>query len=362
MRLGTQTRLIAPFACLARLSSSTAALQGRGAAGRKSCFFSEGGRGGGRTRAGAGRDTQFMLFCASCRPSHNDDCDTQPMCATPGTSAPSRFHPCQATVMAPKALSHSRPHAPAQPLTRYHHCGEADTFALAVTRQAVAQAALAVGCKETYPSVLDALTDLVRDYIVAVGVEAQSKAEAGGRTRATLLDVLAALEVPQQENARDRYEMDWRALRGFAFQGDESQLDRPEAFQWYQPFHTHIPPFPVHSRIYVENCRRSRKRALPLDRSSDVDSPGRETDEREEVSGGRSAYPRPAFVPSFLPPFPPEHTFRKTAVKASTKLDDPVAIQRHRIATKQLVLKTIARQNIASVNPKGEKEGNCAKA
>ena len=141
-----------------------------------------------------------------------------------------------------------------------HSRGLADKFASSVTRQAVAQAALAVGCKHTHTSVLDALTDLVRDYIMAVGVEAQAKAEAGGRTRVTILDVLAALEGPQQEGGRDRYELDWRSLRNFAFRGDVTQLDRPEAFQWYQPFHTHIPPFPVPSNHhrYHGGLKRAR--------------------------------------------------------------------------------------------------------
>jgi hypothetical protein len=216
----------------------------------------------------------------------------------------------------------------------------------------VAQAALAVGCKHTYPSVLDALTDLVRDYIVAVGTEAQAKAESGGRTRVTLLDVLAALEEPQQEAGRDRYELDWRALRGFAFRGDVTQLDRPEAFQWYQPFHTHIPPFPVRSSSSGTGTAStgSRKRALPAEEGGEVNGAG-------AAASGEGGGMRPPYVPSFLPAFPPQHTFRKTGLKASSKTEDPVAIQRHRIATKQLILKAIARQKTASSGKGTEDSG-----
>lgn len=256
--------------------------------------------------------------------------------------------------MAPLPLPSSAPatgasaQPPPHPSTQQQrHRGAADTLALAVTRQAVAQAALAVGCKHTYPSVLDALTDLVRDYIVAVGTEAQAKAESGGRTRVTLLDVLAALEEPQQEAGRDRYELDWRALRGFAFRGDVTQLDRPEAFQWYQPFHTHIPPFPVRSSSSSSGANGSRKRALPIE-GGEVNGSSGEDNGAAAAPSGDGGGVRPAYVPSFLPAFPPQHTFCKTGLKATSKTEDPVAIQKHRIATKQLILKAIARQKTAS--------------
>ena len=277
----------------------------------------------------------------------------------------------RAIIMAPlplpssaSATTTSGSQPPPQPQAQQQRHRASDTFALAVTRQAVAQAALAVGCKHTYPSVLDALTDLVRDYIVAVGTEAQAKAESGGRTRVTLLDVLAALEEPQQEAGRDRYELDWRALRGFAFRGDVTQLDRPEAFQWYQPFHTHIPPFPVRSSSSGTGAAANdtRKQALPVEEGGEVNGSagggsGAGNGAGAAASGEGEGF-RPPYVPSFLPAFPPQHTFRKTGLKASSKTEDPVAIQRHRIATKQLILKAIARQKTAS----GKGPADCGKA
>ena len=241
----------------------------------------------------------------------------------------------------------------------------ADKFALAVTRQAVAQAALAVGCKHVYPSVLDALTDLVRDYIVAVGVEAQAKAEAGGRTRVTLLDVLAALEEPQQEGGRDRYELDWRALRGFAFRGDMAQLDWPEAFQWYQPFHTHIPPFPVPSTSSSSSLgNRKRLRSAAPGEEEEEGGPGGASPRADGASEEEGQ--RPPYVPRFLPAFPPVHTFRKTGLKAAAKTEDPAAIQRHRLATKQLIAKAIGsvsnRQRTATRLPAAALEGEDAEA
>ncbi|GAB5030493.1 transcription initiation factor tfiid subunit 8-like [Nannochloropsis oceanica] len=249
------------------------------------------------------------------------------------------------------ATSTSCSHLPLQPQAqRQRQRGAADTFALAVTRQAVAQAALAVGCKHTYPSVLDALTDMVRDFIIALGTEAQTKAESGGRTRVTLLDVLAALDEPQQETGRDRYELDWRALRGFAFRGDLTQLDQPEAFQWYQPFHTHIPPFPVCSGSSGSGIAPSDglERALPVEGGGEVMCSSGAENGAGAAASGEEGRMWPPYVPSFLPAFPPQHTFRKTSLKASSKMEDPVAIQRHRIATKQLILKAIARQKTTS--------------
>jgi hypothetical protein len=194
---------------------------------------------------------------------------------------------------------------------------------------------------------------LVRDFIVAVGTEAQTKAESGGRTRVTLLDVLAALEEPQQEAGRDRYELDWRALRGFAFRGDVTQLDQPEAFQWYQPFHTHIPPFPVRSGSSGTGVAPNDglRRALPVEEDREVMCPsgGGVKNGAGAAASGEGRGMRPPYVPSFLPAFPPQHTFCKTGLKASSKTEDPVAIQRHRIATKQLILKAIARQKTTSV-------------
>lgn len=222
--------------------------------------------------------------------------------------------------------------------------GAADLFARAVTRQAVAQAALAVGCKHAYSSVLDALTDLVQDFVQTVGLASQAKANAGGRTLVSTLDVVAALEEPPQLEGRDRYELDWRALRGFAFR-DVTQPDRPEAFQWYQPFHTHIPPFPVPAGVV------GRKRAW-----ADEAGEAGEADEGEGEDEGaqpqrRRQRRRPVYVPSFLPAFPPEHTFRKTGIKATAKTEDPAAIQQHRIATKQLILKAMQRATAGSAVP-----------
>jgi histone H3/H4 len=222
--------------------------------------------------------------------------------------------------------------------------GAPELFARAVSRQAVAQITLAVGCKHSYTSVLDALTDLVQDFVQTVAMAAQAKAESGGRTQVSMLDVVAALEeTPQQHGGRDRYELDWRALRGFAFRDVAlAQADRPEAFQWYQPFHTHIPPFPVPAAA-------GRKRARPPAGAAEEDGEGQRR--------------RPAYVPSFLPPFPAEHTFRKTGIRATAKTEDPAAIQQHRIATKQLILKAMQRATGAaaaasSAGPaEGEEEG-----
>ncbi len=208
--------------------------------------------------------------------------------------------------------------------------GAADRFARAVTRQAVAQAALAVGCKHSYTSVLDALTDLVQDFVQSVGLAAQAKAEAGGRTQVSTLDLVAALEEPaHQHDGRDRYELDWRSLRGFAFRDVNQSAERPEAFQWYQPFHTHIPPFPIPA-----GGAGGRKRPRPA---------GAEEEQQQQDQQHQRRRRRPAFVPTFLPAFPPEHTYRKTGIRATSKTEDPAAIQQHRIATKQLILKAMQR-------------------
>lgn len=209
-----------------------------------------------------------------------------------------------------------------------------DNFARAVSRQAVAQIAISVGCQEAYPSVLDTLADLARDFILSVGREAQAKCEAEGRTHISVLDMQAALEFQQPfgRETPERLSLDFRSLKNFAFResdplkeaATDEIMDQSDKLQWCQPFPTKVEPFPVRKRP-----RLPPSGWLPGQCAADAGT-------------------RPSYVPPFLPPFPPEHTYRRTAKKAVVKMKDPVDIQRRRIDTKQHVQRALRRLADAS--------------
>lgn len=225
-----------------------------------------------------------------------------------------------------------------------------DAFARAVSRQAVAQIALTVGCQHAYPSVLDSLADLVKDFIMQVGKAAQEKCEAEGRTALSVLDLKAALEHGQVfgKEPMQRLDVDFRHLQLFAFKesADSTEIGTPESLNWHQPFHTRIPPFPVRKRP-----RLPPSGWLPGQRAAHVSlEPGTAV----SVDGSAAAARRPGYVPAFLPPFPPEHTYKRTARGAVSKTKDAAEIQKRRVETKQLVQRALRRMGGAFDDSAGE--------
>jgi hypothetical protein len=107
---------------------------------------------------------------------------------------------------------------------------------------------------------------------------------------------------------RPSSQVQWKELREFGFN---------EAGPWQQPFHTEVPRLPV----------RKRKRA-PYAAQTD------------HASGSGSDC-RPAHVPAFLPPFPPVHTYRATAVAAVARTADAAAVRQERVQRKQEVSKSL---------------------
>ena len=86
-----------------------------------------------------------------------------------------------------------------------------DDYADSVCRAAAAHVCLAVGASRTYPSVLDTLSDVTKQYVTTIGLHARNVAETGARTDVSVVDVLAAMK---QMGAGGCH---WADLNEFAF-------------------------------------------------------------------------------------------------------------------------------------------------
>jgi histone H3/H4 len=71
---------------------------------------------------------------------------------------------------------------------------ESNSFAKAVTGQAVARACIAHGLKTTSHAVIDSLVDVVIGYVESLASIARERAEMGGRVTAGIQDILPAVE------------------------------------------------------------------------------------------------------------------------------------------------------------------------
>jgi histone H3/H4 len=70
----------------------------------------------------------------------------------------------------------------------------AEEFSQAITRQAIARAALALDFKEADEDALQCLAEVMQRYLETIGVAVQSSAEASGRAYPGSQDAIAALE------------------------------------------------------------------------------------------------------------------------------------------------------------------------
>ncbi|CAM9128626.1 unnamed protein product, partial [Discosporangium mesarthrocarpum] len=130
---------------------------------------------------------------------------------------------------------------------------DSESYARALTKQAVAHVCISLGFSETTTGSLDILVDVVQSYVEALGKQASASAERAGRAEVNLADVLQGFEqMPQR--------VEWRALRDFAFsdtgvsgRGEWSGLEgkgggdpnpNPPLNRWDQPFHSSVPVFP----------------------------------------------------------------------------------------------------------------------
>jgi hypothetical protein len=188
-----------------------------------------------------------------------------------------------------------------------------DEYAHAVTRQAIARAGAALGFKTAQADVLDCLADVLAQYIEKLSRESLNNAELHGRAQPGIQDLFQALEGLRPLKSG------WQDLRDFAFPellsipgssapaasaegvvGDDeedgesglrSASGRPAAtaVAWHQPFPFVVPSFPVQQVL-----RRD-------DASASIG---------EKIVRG-------AHVPDHLPPYPPQHTYKRSAASSS---------------------------------------------
>jgi histone H3/H4 len=71
---------------------------------------------------------------------------------------------------------------------------EGSDYAQELSKQAVARAALALGIKAVDKVAIDALADVIRQYISTVAVSSRNQAEFAGRAFPGIHDVFKALE------------------------------------------------------------------------------------------------------------------------------------------------------------------------
>ena len=75
----------------------------------------------------------------------------------------------------------------------------AEDFSKAVLDQSIARTCLALGIQETSPACIDALTDIVQNYIQTIGEKSLELAESSGRSHPGLQDILGTLSTGVSE-------------------------------------------------------------------------------------------------------------------------------------------------------------------
>lgn len=186
---------------------------------------------------------------------------------------------------------------------------DADAFSRFITSQAISHVCLAWGLSETYPSVLNTLTDVTSAYIESIGRLAHDSAERSCRSPAdvNLTDILWALvQMPQDGGG-----VGWRGLRDFAFtkEGDP---------KWEHPFHLPVPAIPLTSVPTIDRKEKDREGELNAGGGGQGAANG-----ATQTGGSRSL---PSYIPSHLPPLPEEHTYKSTSRNRGDKDGGGVAL------------------------------------
>lgn len=138
--------------------------------------------------------------------------------------------------------------------------------------QSVARVCVELGFDTAEESALEAVADVVRYFVSSLAARTHGNMIHSQRTKVALNDVLAAFR--QAPSAR----VSWRSLEDFAFRANDRG--------WNLPSHINAPELPVPGS--------QRRKACRLD----------------DDGGGRGEK-RSKLIPSFLPPFPPVHTYRR---------------------------------------------------
>ena len=210
-----------------------------------------------------------------------------------------------------------------------------DDYADSVCRAAAAHVCLAVGASRTYPSVLDTLSDVTKQYVTTIGLHARNVAETGARTDVSVVDVLAAMK---QMGAGGCH---WADLNEFAFN---------DVGPWQQPFHAEVPMLPVRKRKRdhfavvapsgsSSSSSSSAAAATAAAAAASSSSSSSSSSAVEYVDDGR-----PPHIPPWLAPLPPKHTYIKTKSNAVKKTVDGGALRKKRAARKQEIAASLATQ------------------
>jgi hypothetical protein len=190
-----------------------------------------------------------------------------------------------------------------------------DDFAREATKRAVATAALAFDFEVSNDNLVESLADVVRHYVEKLGNLSKEVAETGGRAKLGVQDVVVALNklVPEATS--------WRELRDFGFESVQNPGEAKDTLvpRWVQPFPSSVTEFPVNKRDVT---------MVP------------------EYDG---KCVRGANVPNHLPPFPPEHTYKRTENKKKRSLASAEAQQMKRVADNRSMAQAIARIESHSV-------------
>lgn len=139
-------------------------------------------------------------------------------------------------------------------------------FARECCVQTVARVCIQLGFDTAEESALEAVADVIRYFVSTLARRTHANMIHSQRTSVALNDLLAAFR--QAPSAR----VSWRSLQDFAFRADGRG--------WNLPSHLVVPVLPVGKRQRVYNNQLT---AVDQDRS--------------------------VLIPTFLPPFPPVHTY-----------------------------------------------------
>ncbi|KAG5179084.1 hypothetical protein JKP88DRAFT_327846 [Tribonema minus] len=233
--------------------------------------------------------------------------------------------------------------------------GDADAFAREVTTQAVAQAFTALGVNETFASVLDSLSDVTAHYIEAIGRMAHDSAERNGRSPSdvTLVDILSAIgQMPQHGGG-----VAWRDLADFAF-GTGDSTDAGTSTGWGQPFPHSVPIFPISKeQAHVGDAPAAAPPPpfAAVQQAADSTAPP-----PAGVGNGAAAIPPPSqqqYIPPFLPPLPPAHTYSASVKRSKAGGVDPSGLRLERLKRKRQTEESLRKLTAASNGTGGGSAG-----
>lgn len=202
-----------------------------------------------------------------------------------------------------------------------------DDFAHELTKRAVARACVALDYKFASASVLDILSDVVRHYVRNIGEHTRDQAEIAGRSIPGIHDALAALEQVRPNPIQ------WKELRDFVFDDVKNPSIDITNKKWCEPFPFSIPSFPVR--------QRAKEQITPLDEPVQYDH-----------------------IPSHLPAFPAQHTYRRSMKKrnidqvAQSSNDSSVSSRTKRIASIKSISQSLSNVEILKDRAENTKDGN----